>query len=78
MDAPERGALKLVWCIAGTLVFISVVEIGLYLTVCLLSKPPKPVDILPLVWKSITALVGVVVALKARSIAEWISDTLDL
>ena len=78
MDAPERGALKLVWFLAAALVLVSLVEIGLYLTVCWVPQPPQPVAILPLVWKSIPAWLGVIILIKAKALAEWISERLDL
>jgi hypothetical protein len=77
MDAPERAALKSVWCIAVALVIISIVDIGLYLTECLVPKEHIPMKIFPFVSKSIPAALGVVMLVKSKAIAEWISDKLD-
>ena len=77
MDAPDRGALKLVWCIAASLFVIGLVEVGLDLVSCLLANPPKPVQIFSLVLQSIPAVLGIVVLIKSRAIAEWISNKMD-
>ena len=77
MDAPERAVLKSVWCIALALIIISLVEIGLYLTECLVPKEHIPMKILPFVSKSIPAVLGIVMLVKSKALAEWISDKLD-
>jgi hypothetical protein len=77
MDAPDRGALKLVWCIAAALFIVGLVEVGLYFVSCLLPNPPKPVEIFPIVLKSIPVLLAVVVLIKSKTLAEWISDKMD-
>jgi hypothetical protein len=77
MDAPDRGALKLVWCIAASLFVIGLVEVGLELVSCLLANPPKPVEISSIILKSIPAALAIVVLIKSKAIAEWISDKMD-
>jgi len=77
MDEPDRGALKLVWCIAASLLVIGVVEVGLYLVACLMPNPPKPVETFSLVLKSIPAVLGIAVLIKSKAIAEWISNKMD-
>jgi hypothetical protein len=77
MDAPDRGALKLVWCIAASLFIIGLVEVGLYLVSCLLPNPPKPVEIFSLLLKSIPVVLAIVVLIKSKAIAEWISNKMD-
>jgi hypothetical protein len=77
MDAPERAALKTVWCIAAALVIISLVNIGLYLTQCLVPEQKTPVKIFPCIMKSIPALLGIVALIKSKALAQWISDKLD-
>jgi hypothetical protein len=77
MDAPERAALKTVWCIAAALVIISLVNIGLYLTQCLVPKPQMPVKIFSCIVKSIPALLGIAALIKSKALAQWISDKLD-
>ena len=77
MDAPERGALKIVWCIAAALIVVSVLEIGLYLTECLVPKQQMPVKVFPCVLKSIPAVLGIVALIKSKALAQWISDKLN-
>jgi hypothetical protein len=77
MDAPDRGALKLVWCIAAALFLVGFVEIGLYLMACFFSQPPKPVEIFPIILKSIPVVLGLIVLIRAKAIAEWISNKMD-
>jgi hypothetical protein len=77
MEAPERAALKIVWCIAAALIIISIVEIGLYLAEGLMPKQPVPMTVFPFVLKSIPAVLGVVMLIKAKTVAEWISDKFD-
>jgi len=77
MDAPDRGALKLVWCIAASLLVIGGIEVGLELLSHLMVDPPKPVQIIPLLLKSIPAVLGIVVLIKSKAIAEWISNKMD-
>ena len=67
----------LVWCVAVSLMIISVVEIGLYLAECLVPKPPLPVKIFPLVLKSIPFLLGVVMLIRAKALAAWVSEKLE-
>jgi hypothetical protein len=86
MDAPERGALMFVRFIAVSLIGITVVEIALYLAVSEVHEPgivnhpyhPPPIKIFPYLLRSVPALLGVVILIKAKSIAEWISDKLEL
>jgi hypothetical protein len=77
MDAPDRGALKLVWCIAASLFVIGIVEVGLYFVSCAFSHPPMPVEIFPIILKSIPAVLAIVVLIKSKAIAEWISNKMD-
>jgi hypothetical protein len=75
MDAPERGALMLVRFVAATLIAWAVVDIALYVAVS--QHTHKPVEIFPCILKSITGVVGIVVLIKARALAEWISNKMD-
>ena len=75
MDAPDRGALMLVRFIAVSLMGVTVVEIALYWAVS--SAHHTPLQTFPCVLKSIPAVLGVVVLIKARAVAEWISNKLD-
>jgi hypothetical protein len=76
MESPERGALMLVRIIAAALIGWAVVDVSLYLV--LRNQNQQPVEVLPVVLKSIPFVVGVIFFIKARSLADWISDKLDL
>ena len=76
MDSPERGALMLVRFIAAALIGWALAEVALYLVIC--HQKNLPVEVVPCVVKSLPFLAGVVTLCKARSLAEWITDRLDL
>jgi hypothetical protein len=75
MDAPERGALMLVRIIAIGLIGWALTELALYLAVC--KHKNVPVEVLPCLCRSLPLLVGVGLLIKARTLAEWISNFLD-
>ncbi|MDD5140037.1 MAG: hypothetical protein PHY43_07250 [Verrucomicrobiales bacterium] len=75
MDAPDRGALMLVRFIAVSLMGVSVVELALYWVIS--SSHHTPMETFPCVLKSIPAVLGIVILIKARAVAEWISNKLD-
>ena len=75
MDAPDRGALMLVRFIAVALMGVSVVELALYWVVS--SSHHTPMETFPCVLKSIPAALGLVILIKAKAVAEWISNKLD-
>jgi hypothetical protein len=77
MDAPLRGALNFVRLVAGCFVVIGLLDTGLYLTKCLLPKPPAPVKALPIVLNSIPSVIGVIILVKAKAVANWLSDKLE-
>jgi uncharacterized membrane protein HdeD (DUF308 family) len=75
MDAPERGALMLIRVVAAALIGWAVADIALY---CVLRQHKNlPVEIIPCILKSISAVAGIIILIKAKSIAEWISEKLD-
>jgi len=76
MDAPERGALMLVRFIAATLIGWALVEIALYLVICRHNQ--TPVKAFPCLIKSLPLLIGLVVLIKAKALAQWVSEKLDL
>jgi hypothetical protein len=76
MDAPERGALMLVRFIAAALIGWAMVEVLLYVAVC--RHKNLPVAIFPCAAKSIPLFAGLIMLMKAKSIAAWISEKLDL
>jgi hypothetical protein len=75
MDAPDRGALMLVRFIAASLIGISVVELALYWVIS--SSHHTPMQTFPCVLKSIPCVLGIVMLVKAKAVAEWISNKLD-
>jgi hypothetical protein len=76
MDSPERGALMLVRIVAAAFIGWAVVDGGLYFAV----KHHKnlPVQFLPLLVKALPLIIGVVILIKAKALAQWLSDKLDL
>jgi hypothetical protein len=75
MDAPERGALMLVRVVAAALIGWAITDIALY---CVLRRHNNlPIEIFPCILKSISAVAGVIILIKDKSIAEWISEKLD-
>jgi len=77
MDAPERGGLTLVRLVGVMLVVATILELGLYWAKCSLPNHKAPLELVPVLWRLIWAVLGVVVLIKARAIAEWISNILD-
>ena len=77
MDAPIRGALNFVRLVAACLMVIGLLDTGLYLEKCFEPKNPAPVKILPIVLDSIPFAIGVVILIKAKAVANWISDKLE-
>ena len=75
MDAPDRGAMMLVRFIAVSLICVTLVELALYWVIA--QHNHVPFGIFPCILKSIPAIVGVVMLIKAKAIAEWISNKLD-
>jgi hypothetical protein len=76
METPERGALMLVRFIAAALIGWSAVEAGLYLAICRHNN--VPVQVLPCLVKFIPLLAGLVMLVKAKALAAWLSEKLDL
>jgi hypothetical protein len=75
MDSPERGALMLVRFIAAALIGWTLVEFALYWVIS--QHDHTPMQILPCVLKSIPALLGIFMLVRARAVAQWISEKLD-
>ena len=65
----------LVRFIAVALIGVSVVEIALYWVVS--SSHHTPMQTFPCVLKAIPAVLGLVMLIKAKAVAEWISNKLD-
>ena len=77
MDAPERGGLTLVRLIGVMLIVATILELGLYWAKCSIPEHKVPVEVIPVVLRLIPAVLGTVVLIKARALAEWISNILD-
>jgi hypothetical protein len=77
MDASHRGALMLVRLIAACVMVIGLLDAGLYLTKCILTKPPVPVKIFPIVLNLLPLVIGLAILIKAKAIANWIADKLE-
>jgi hypothetical protein len=75
MDAPERGALMLVRFIAASIMGMSVLELSLYLVEFKFRKVPVNI-FLSAIW-CVCFLIGIVILIKSKVIAEWIANTLD-
>jgi hypothetical protein len=78
MEAHERGGLTLVRLIGVMLVVGTILELGLYWAKCSIPSHKVPVELIPVLLRLIPAALGIVVLVKARAIADWISNTLDL
>ena len=76
MDAPERGALMLVRFIAVALVCAGVLEFALYWVNN--SVHQLPARMVPCIIKSFPVLIGIIMLIRSKSLARWISDKLDL
>ena len=65
----------LVRFIAASLIGISVVELALYWAIS--SSHHTPMETFPCILKAIPAVLGIVILIKAKAVAEWISNKLD-
>ena len=68
----------LVRLIGGLLIVFSILELGLYWAECSVPSHPMPMKWLPMLWRLALGVLGVAGLIKAKAIAEWISNTLDL
>ena len=59
-------------------VVATILDLGLYWAKCAFAKPPLPVETVPVLLKLVPAVIGLVILIKARSLAQWLSDKLDL
>ena len=77
MDAPERGALTLVRLIGVMLVVATILELGLYWAKCSVPAHRVPVELVPVLLRLIPAVLGIILLIKARAVADWLSDFLE-
>ncbi len=66
----------LVRFVAAALIGWALVDLGLYWVIC--NHKNVPVEAVPCLVKSLPFVAGVVVFIKAKALAEWLSDKLDL
>jgi hypothetical protein len=77
MEAPERGGLTLVRLVGVMLIVATILEMGLYLAKCFIPGHHLPVEVISVLIRLIPAVIGGVVLVKARAIADWIAELLD-
>lgn len=65
----------LVRIVALALVGWTIAEIALYWVVCRHNN--QPLEVLKIIVRALPLLIGVIVLIKAKSVAEWVSDFLD-
>jgi hypothetical protein len=75
VTTPERGALMLVRVIAVAFIAWTLVELALYFAVSYHEQ--TPIKILPCAVKSIPLLLGIIILIKSKALAAWISELLD-
>src|ERR1700744_2896397 len=78
MESPERGALTLVRFVSVLLVVASILELGLYWAECSEPTHRVPVRVVPVIERLIPALLGFAGLIKARALAAWLSEEVDL
>jgi hypothetical protein len=76
MEASQRGALMLVRFVAAALIGWTLVEITLYVMIA--HHNNAPVEVMPCIIRSLPMIAGVAMLVKAKRLAEWIAETLDL
>jgi hypothetical protein len=84
MDSSERGAIGLVRLVALCIIVVGLLDAGIYFTQYLMpyagmqhSVPKQqlpPVNILRIILDSIPIVAGIVMLIKSKAIAEWLSD----
>jgi hypothetical protein len=85
MESPERGALGLVRLVAICLLALGLLDATLYFTQYLMplvnahnhhtqDQPAAPLNILRVILDAIPVIIGIAVLIKAKAIAEWLSE----
>jgi hypothetical protein len=74
MESSDRAALSLVRLVAGCFIVIGLLDLGLYFTQWLHPQHRLPLNILRIILDSIPILIGIVIFIKAKALAEWLSD----
>lgn len=84
MESSQRGALSLVRLVAIGIILIGLLDGGLYLTQYVMpyfqrhqhlqNQHPEPLNILRLALDSLPLIIGIVILIKAKAVAEWVED----
>ena len=87
MESSQQGALNLVRLVAICVVFAGIIDAGMYLTQYetpyyemrhnLPHQQPMPLKIWRLALDAIPLIVGLVMLIKARAMAEWLADLIE-
>ena len=56
----------------------TILELGLYWAKCSMPSHRVPVEVIPVLLRLIPAVLGTIVLAKARALADWLVDLLDL
>lgn len=68
----------LVRLIGVMLMVATILELGLYWAKCSMPSHRVPVEVIPVLLRLIPAVLGTIVLAKARTLAEWLINLLDL
>jgi hypothetical protein len=75
MESSQRGALQLVRLIAVCLMVLGLLDGGLYFTQWLAPHHPRaPLNIVRVGLDSVPIILGIVVLIKSKALAEWLAD----
>lgn len=74
MESSQRGALSLVRLVAGCIIVVGLLDACLYFTQWLHPVHRAPLNIVRVILDSIPIVIGIVMLIKAKAIAEWLSD----
>ena len=80
MESSERGALGLVRLVAAGVILVGLLDAGLYFTQYFAfssthqHSPAPPLNVIRVILDCIPVIIGIVMLVKARAIAEWLSD----
>jgi hypothetical protein len=77
MESPHRAALSLVRLVALCLIVVGLLDVCLYLTKCFAPHHRVPVNYLTVLLDFIPGLAGIIVLIKAKAIANWLTDLIE-
>ena len=88
MESSQRGALGLVRLVAVCIMLVGILDAGTYLTQYVtpyferhqhleLSQPIAPLHIWRLVLDTLPVIIGIVILVKAKAVAEWLADMIE-